>query len=152
MTGPVRAALMMFATTLRKIGKTGKGPSVARHRRNARSAMAQCFDAIPCWIMPSWRVAEQLPGELGSFDLVIMDVLESLSLPRYTLFGCCRDFFLCVVVRPHARLSEASTWPKKRVQTVMAKALLKKVRIMNRDAQRAAAVGSYLMISTTMKK
>jgi hypothetical protein len=41
---------------------------------------------------------------------------------------------------------------KKRVQTVMAKALLKKVRIMNRDAQRAAAVGSYLMIRTTMKK
>ena len=29
------------------------------------------------------------------------------------------------VVRPHARLSEAATWHKKRVQTVMVKALLK---------------------------
>jgi hypothetical protein len=57
-----------------------------------------------------------------------------------------------VVVRPHARLAEASTWHKKRVQTVMVKALLKKVLIMNRDAQRAAAVGSYLMITTTMGK
>jgi very-short-patch-repair endonuclease len=35
--------------------------------------MAECYDAIPCWIMPTWRVAEQLPGEVGSFDLVIMD-------------------------------------------------------------------------------
>ena len=35
--------------------------------------MAQCYGAIPCWIMPTWRVAEQLPGEVGTFDLVIMD-------------------------------------------------------------------------------
>src|ERR1019366_6738901 len=59
MTGPVRAALMMFATALRKIG-TGKSPGAARHRRAARQAMAGCFDGVPCWIMPSWRVAEQL--------------------------------------------------------------------------------------------
>src|SRR4030095_7053951 len=30
-------------------------------------------------------------------------------------FGCCCYFFSGVVVRPHARLSEASTWHKKRV-------------------------------------
>jgi very-short-patch-repair endonuclease len=63
---------MMFATALRKTGK-GTGKGAVRHRRDARSAMAQCYDAIPCWIMPTWRVAEQLPGEVGSFDLVIMD-------------------------------------------------------------------------------
>jgi very-short-patch-repair endonuclease len=72
MSGPVRSALMMFATALRKTGK-GTGKGAVRHRRDARSAMAQCYDAIPCWIMPTWRVAEQLPGEVGSFDLVIMD-------------------------------------------------------------------------------
>jgi very-short-patch-repair endonuclease len=27
--------------------------------------MAQCYDAIRCWIMPSWRVAEQLPADLA---------------------------------------------------------------------------------------
>jgi REase_MTES_1575/AAA domain len=84
MTGPVRAALMMFATALRKIGKTGKGPGAARHRRDARSAMAQCYEAIPCWIMPSWRVAEQLPGELGSFDLVIMDEASQSDVKEVT--------------------------------------------------------------------
>ena len=35
--------------------------------------MARCYDAVPCWIMPTWRVAEQLPPELGAIDLVIID-------------------------------------------------------------------------------
>lgn len=72
MTGPVRSALMMFATALRRTGK-GTGKGALRHRLDARAAMAHCYDAIPCWIMPSWRVAEQLPADLSSFDLVIMD-------------------------------------------------------------------------------
>ena len=83
MTGPVRSALMMFSTALRRIGK-GKGQGAVRHRRDARSAMSQCYDAIPCWIMPSWRVAEQLPGELGSFDLVIMDEASQSDIKEVT--------------------------------------------------------------------
>ena len=72
MTGPIKAALMMFATAVRRAGK-GTGKSAGRFRRDAQAAMARCYGAIPCWIMPSWRVAEQLPGEVGTFDLVIMD-------------------------------------------------------------------------------
>ncbi|MBS0533260.1 MAG: AAA family ATPase [Proteobacteria bacterium] len=72
MTGPVKAALMMFAAALRKIG-AGKSLGAARHRRAAQQAMSACYGGVPCWIMPSWRVAEQLPGEVGTFDLVIMD-------------------------------------------------------------------------------
>jgi very-short-patch-repair endonuclease/transcription elongation GreA/GreB family factor len=83
MTGPVRAALMMFVTALRKIGK-GTGKGAGRHRRDARTAMSQCYGAIPCWIMPSWRVAEQLPSELGSFDLVIMDEASQSDIKEIT--------------------------------------------------------------------
>jgi very-short-patch-repair endonuclease len=83
MTGPVRSALMMFATALRRIGK-GTGKGAVRHRKDARSAMSQCYDAIPCWIMPSWRVAEQLPGTLGSFDLVIMDEASQSDIKEVT--------------------------------------------------------------------
>src|SRR5262249_27921010 len=83
MTGPVRSALMMFATALRRIGK-GTGKGAVRHRKDARSAMSQCYNAIPCWIMPSWRVAEQLPGELGSFDLVIMDEASQSDIKEVT--------------------------------------------------------------------
>lgn len=83
MTGAVRSALMMFATALRKIGK-GTGKGAVRHRKDERSAMSQCYGAIPCWIMPSWRVAEQLPPELGSFDLVIMDEASQSDIKEVT--------------------------------------------------------------------
>ena len=83
MTGPVRAALMMFVTALRRIGK-GTGKGAGRHRKDARTAMAQCYGAIPCWIMPSWRVAEQLPSEPGSFDLVIMDEASQSDIKEVT--------------------------------------------------------------------
>jgi superfamily I DNA and/or RNA helicase len=45
--------------------------------------MEGCHDAVPCWIMPSWRVSEQLPAALGSFDLVIMDEasLDAREIP-----------------------------------------------------------------------
>ena len=68
----VKSALVEFVRALAKIGK-GTGKTAATHRSVAREAMARCYDAIPCWIMPTWRVAEQLPAELGVFDLVIID-------------------------------------------------------------------------------
>lgn len=38
-----------------------------------REAALDAAQAVPCWILPEWRVAEQLPAELGSFDLVVID-------------------------------------------------------------------------------
>ena len=81
--GPVRAALMAFAASVRRIGK-GTGVSAGRHRRAARDAMAQCYGAVPCWIMPSWRVSEQLPPDLGAFDLVIMDEASQSDITEIT--------------------------------------------------------------------
>ncbi|ARP99675.1 AAA domain-containing protein [Pseudorhodoplanes sinuspersici] len=83
MTGPVKAALMAFAASLRKIGG-GQGAGASRHRRAARQAMAACYGGVPCWIMPSWRVAEQLPGEVGTFDLVIMDEASQSDIKEIT--------------------------------------------------------------------
>lgn len=83
MNSSVKSALMMFATALKKIG-SGTGKSAGRHRRAAREAMSMCYGAIPCWIMPSWRVAEQLPGEVGSFDLVIMDEASQADIREVT--------------------------------------------------------------------
>jgi very-short-patch-repair endonuclease len=68
----VKAALVAFVRALARIGK-GTGKAAATHRHAARNAMSQCYDAVPCWIMPTWRVAEQLPAELGALDLVIID-------------------------------------------------------------------------------
>lgn len=72
MKGSAKAALNAFAQIIRRIGK-GTGKGAALHRQDARRAMENCYDAVPCWIMPTWRVSEQLPASLSAFDLVILD-------------------------------------------------------------------------------
>jgi very-short-patch-repair endonuclease len=72
MSGPAMSALKAFADLVRRLGK-GTGKKAAMHRRELRSVMQRCYDSVPCWIMPAWRVSEQLPSEFGSFDLVILD-------------------------------------------------------------------------------
>ena len=69
----VKAALVAFATALSNIPKSKGAKCAPSIRRAAREAMAKCYDAVPCWIMPTWRVAEQLPPEIGALDLVIID-------------------------------------------------------------------------------
>lgn len=57
----VMAALVEFLNALKRIGK-GTGKAADHWRRVAREAMSRCYDALPCWIMPTWRVAESLPA------------------------------------------------------------------------------------------
>ncbi len=68
----VKSALVAFVRALGRLGK-GTGRGAGRQRRTAREAMQRCYAAVPCWIMPTWRVSEQLPAELAAFDLVILD-------------------------------------------------------------------------------
>lgn len=67
-----KTALGIFADIINRIG-AGTGNRAVLFRRDAREAMENCYDAVPCWIMPAWRVSEQLPSKLSSFDLVILD-------------------------------------------------------------------------------
>ncbi|WP_372623374.1 AAA domain-containing protein [Falsiroseomonas sp.] len=71
-TDQVGAALAKFVAAIRRIG-AGTGRSAERHRRASREAALEAASAVPCWILPEWRVAEQLPSEMGVFDLVIVD-------------------------------------------------------------------------------
>jgi very-short-patch-repair endonuclease len=68
----IKAALVEFVRALTRIGR-GTGKTAWMHRRTARDAMSRCYGAVPCWIMPTWRVAEQLPAQLGAVELVIID-------------------------------------------------------------------------------
>jgi hypothetical protein len=68
----VEAALAKFTAAIARLGK-GTGKSAGRYRRIIREAALDAAQAVPCWILPEWRVAEQLPAELGSFDLVVID-------------------------------------------------------------------------------
>ncbi len=79
LTDRIQAALVMFTQALSDLG-TGKGIRAPRFRRFAREAMERCYSAVPCWIMPTWRVSEHLPAEIGSFHLVIVDEASQSSV------------------------------------------------------------------------
>ncbi len=68
----VRAALAAYAQAMRRIGR-GTGVRAARYRLDARATADRAKNALPCWIMPHYRVSESLPAELGLFDLVVID-------------------------------------------------------------------------------
>jgi very-short-patch-repair endonuclease/phosphopantetheinyl transferase (holo-ACP synthase)/DNA-directed RNA polymerase subunit L len=68
----IRAALQAYLTAIQHIGQ-GMGVRAVRYRQNARMAASQANPAVPCWIMPHYRVSESLPAEVGCFDLVIID-------------------------------------------------------------------------------
>ncbi|ABC23321.1 DNA helicase [Rhodospirillum rubrum F11] len=72
MSNKVEAALAKFGAAIARLGK-GTGKSAGRQRRIIREAAMETAQAVPCWILPEWRVAEQLPPDLAAFDLVIID-------------------------------------------------------------------------------
>lgn len=75
----VMAQMAIFLAAVRKLGK-GTGKTANRQRRIMRDSTMKVAQTVPCWIMPEWRVAEQLPPELGAFDLVIIDEASQSNL------------------------------------------------------------------------
>ena len=58
--------------SISKIGK-GTGKSAGRHRKTAKKRMEECKTAVPAWIMPLYRVVENLKPGREPFDIVIID-------------------------------------------------------------------------------
>ncbi len=75
----IRAALQAYLSAIQKIGK-GTGKRAKRYRQDARNAASLANSAVPCWIMPHYRISESLPPELGCFDLVIVDEASQSDL------------------------------------------------------------------------
>lgn len=78
-TPDVRAALEAYRSAIKKIGK-GTGIRAGRFRQDARQAADRANKAIPCWIMPHYRICESLPASFGAFDLVIIDEASQSDL------------------------------------------------------------------------
>ncbi len=68
----VRQALQAYLNAVQSMG-SGTGVRAVRYRKNAREAMVRAYKAVPCWVLPQWRVSETIPAEVGLFDLVIVD-------------------------------------------------------------------------------
>ena len=68
----VRQALQAYLNAVQAMG-AGTGVRAVRHRKTARDAMQRAYQAVPCWVLPQWRVSETIPAKLGLFDLVVVD-------------------------------------------------------------------------------
>ena len=73
LTPRISSALSRFKSAFSKLGKNITGKRSLGHWKEARAAMSECYDAIPCWIIPEGKVAEQIPANMEAFDLVIID-------------------------------------------------------------------------------
>ncbi len=108
----VRRALAAYLTAMQAIG-AGTGVRAIRHRRDARAAMAEAHPAVPCWILPQWRVSETLPPEIGLFDLVIID--EASQSDIWALPALLRGKKL-LVVGDHKQVSPSAVGiPEKKI-------------------------------------
>jgi very-short-patch-repair endonuclease len=76
----IKSALQAYLNAIGKIGKTGKGIKAKFAQVAARKAAEQANPAVPCWIMPHYRVSESLPAQLGCFDLVVIDEASQSDL------------------------------------------------------------------------
>jgi very-short-patch-repair endonuclease len=72
MSKSVQQALESFTQAISKIG-TGKGKKAPRFMKAAQDAARKASSAAPVWIMPEYKIAEQLPAKFGDFDLVVLD-------------------------------------------------------------------------------
>lgn len=68
----IRQALQAYLNAIQAMG-LGTGVRAIRYRKDAREAMTRAYRAVPCWILPEWRISETIPAEVGLFDLVVID-------------------------------------------------------------------------------
>jgi hypothetical protein len=79
LTGQARANLEHYAYLVRRLGK-GTGKYATQRRAEVRQAMDRCRSAVPVWIMPVYRIAEQLQIRRDMFDVVIVDEASQAGL------------------------------------------------------------------------
>jgi len=67
-----KQALVGWLDTIRKMGK-GTGIRVPKLKADASRLMTECRGAVPVWIMPLSRVADNFDARNARFDVVIID-------------------------------------------------------------------------------
>lgn len=72
MTSSVQRAMQAFTQAVSRLGR-GTGQTAPRYRLAAQREAQKVATVAPVWIMPEYRIAEQLPPDIEAFDLVIID-------------------------------------------------------------------------------
>lgn len=119
-----RAALQAYLNAIQRIGK-GTGKRAARYRQDAREAAAEAHAAVPCWIMPHYRVSETLPARMGMFDLVVIDEASQSDLSALpAIFRGCK---LLIVGDDRQVAPEAIGMEEERIKALMQRHLADQV-------------------------
>lgn len=79
LTGSARANLTQYAQLVARLGK-GTGKFAAKRRAAITDAMDRCRPSVPVWIMPLYRIAEQMRVQPDLFDVVIIDEASQAGL------------------------------------------------------------------------
>lgn len=79
LTGRARANLTQYAQLVSALGK-GTGKYAAKQRAEITEAMDRCRPSVPVWIMPIYRIAEQVRVEPNLYDVVIVDEASQAGL------------------------------------------------------------------------
>ncbi|MEJ3750832.1 AAA domain-containing protein [Actinomycetes bacterium KLBMP 9797] len=79
MSTPQRQALQSYRSSMTKFGK-GSGRHKDRHLAHARDALREATAAVPAWVMPLSVVADTIPHQHNTFDVVIVDEASQASL------------------------------------------------------------------------
>ncbi|MCW2685340.1 MAG: IstB-like binding protein [Mycobacterium sp.] len=79
LTGSARANLTQYAQLVASLGK-GTGKYAARQRVEIAEAMDRCRPSVPVWIMPIYRIAEQVRVHPNLYDVVIVDEASQAGL------------------------------------------------------------------------
>jgi very-short-patch-repair endonuclease len=89
LTDAERRALTAWAQALRKVGK-GTGKYASHWRGVAQQQMIQAQEAVPVWIMPTYRVVESFDPATVMFDVVIVDESSQCDLFGLAALGIAR--------------------------------------------------------------
>ncbi|KOV87261.1 hypothetical protein ADL03_07310 [Nocardia sp. NRRL S-836] len=79
LSGRARADLLQYAQLVKLLGK-GTGVYANQRRADIRAAMGRCRPAVPVWIMPVYRIAEQFRVQPDMFDVVVVDEASQAGL------------------------------------------------------------------------
>ena len=99
-----KQALVGWLDTVKKIGK-GTGIRAPKLRAQANRLMSECRGAVPVWIMPLSRVAENFDPRTTRFDVVIIDEASQADVMALLAVFLAHK---CIVVGDHEQVSPSA--------------------------------------------
>ncbi|MBL7471367.1 AAA domain-containing protein [Robertkochia sediminum] len=87
-------SLTRWSQAVSRIGKTGRGKRALRFRKEAQKEMPKCREAVPCWIMPLYKVVETVTPQQGLYDYIIVDEASQLGPDAILLFFLAKKIII----------------------------------------------------------